>query len=70
MNFKLFQDLNSVIYKDALVVQMFYITPYDFCQWNLNSGFQYLAGFRIHNAEFRIPKPQAKTFPVPDSGLH
>ena len=50
---------------------MFYITPYDFCQWNLNSGFQSsLAGFRIPNAEFRIPKSQAKTFPVPDSGLH
>ena len=50
---------------------MFYITPYDFCQWNLNSGFQSsLAGFRIPNAEFRIPKPQAKTFPVLDSRLH
>ena len=40
------------------------------CQWNLNYGFQSLAGFRIPNAEFRIPKPQAKTFPVPDSRLH
>ena len=49
---------------------MFYITPYDFCQWNLNSGCQSsLAGFTIPNAEFRIPKPQVKTFPVPDSGF-
>ena len=26
------------------------------CQWNLDSGFQSLAGFRISWAEFRIPK--------------
>ena len=37
------------------------------CQWNLNSGFQSLAGFRISNAEFRIPKPQTKSrFRIPD----
>ena len=39
-------------------------------QWNLNSGFQSsLAGFQIPNAEFLIPKPQAKTFPVLDTGF-
>ena len=32
------------------------------CQWNLNSGFQSLAIFLIHWAEFQIPKPR-----IPDS---
>ena len=42
------------------------------CQWNLDSGFQALVGFRIPWTVFRIPKPRipeltSKT--VPDSGF-
>ena len=41
------------------------------CQWNLDSGFQSLVGFRIPCAVFRIPKPRisdptSKTFPDSD----
>ena len=28
------------------------------CQWNLDSGFQSLVGFRIPSAVFRIPQPR------------
>ena len=34
------------------------------CQWNLDSGFQSLVGFRIHWAVFTIPKPR-----IPDSRI-
>ena len=35
-----------------------------FCQWNWDSGFQSLVGFRILWAVFQIPKPR-----LPDSGI-
>ena len=40
-----------------------------FCQWNLDSGFQSLVGFRILWVVFRIPRPRisdstSKNFPV------
>ena len=45
-----------------------------FCQWNLDSRFQSLAGCRIYWAVFRIPKsrildPQSKFFRIPESGV-
>ena len=44
------------------------------CQWNLDSGFQSLVGFRIHWAVFRILKPRfahstRKISRIPDSGF-
>ena len=39
-------------------------TGLQICKWNLDSGFQSLARFRIPGAVFRIP--QANTFWVPD----
>ena len=47
------------------------------CQWNLDSRFQPLAGFRnswAHSGfwrpEFRTPRHQAKTSRISESGLH
>ena len=43
------------------------------CQWNLDSGFQSLVGFRIPWAVFRIPKPRfastRKISRIPESGF-
>ena len=44
------------------------------CQWNLDSRFQSVVGFRVPLAVFRIPKPrfqipQAKISPNPETGL-
>ena len=40
-----------------------------FCQWNLNSGFQSLVGFRIPWAEFRIPKTRIPIFSIPKAQI-
>ena len=42
------------------------------CQWNLDSGFQSIVGFRIPWAVFWIPKPRipdSKSKNFPDSGI-
>ena len=39
------------------------------CQWNLDSRFQSLAGFRIPWAEFRIPKPWSWIYKQKNLGL-
>ena len=40
----------------------FQVLDSSFCHWNLDSGFQFLVGFRIPWPVFRIPKPR-----IPDS---
>ena len=45
-----------------VVDSRFQVLDSSLCQWNLDSGFQSLVGFRIPWAVFRIPKPG-----IPDS---
>ena len=52
-----------------VVDSRFQVLDSSLCQWNLDSGFQSLVGFRIPWAVFRIPKPGipdsiSKIFPV------
>ena len=45
----------------------------DLCQWNLDSGFHSLVGFRVPRAVFRNPKPKilcSKRKSFPDCGFH
>ena len=51
--------LNSEIHAED---SGFQVLDSPICQWNLDSGFQSLVGFRIPRAVFRIPKPR-----IPDS---
>ena len=51
--------LNSEIHAED---SGFHVLDSPICQWNLDSGFQSLVGFRIPWAVFRIPKPR-----IPDS---
>ena len=50
--------------QDSLVFLIPATEFHPFCQWNWDSGFQSLVGFRILWAVFQIPKPS-----LPDSGI-
>ena len=49
------------------VESRFQALDFSLCQWNLDSGFQSLEGFRISWTLFRIPP--AKISPIPESGF-